>query len=934
MFANATVLSGSSVTVYGSNVGATLEAGEPPKAGNRGGASVWWFWTAPASGSVTISTAGSSFDTILGIFTGSSVSALTSIAYNDDIQPGVILQSRVTFNAVAGTRYAIGVDGYNGLTGNITLAVSQAAPVTTYSCAYTLSASSASFASSGGSGSVGVTSGTGCSWTASSGTSWITITAGASGTGSGTVSYSVAANTSTSSRTGTMTIAGQTFTVSQSGASCSYALSATSSSFSSSGGSGSVNVSSGTGCGWTASSGASWITITAGGSGSGSGTVSYSVAANTSSSSRSGTMTLAGQTFTVSQGGAGCTYAISPTSASFPSGGGTGSITVTATAGCVWVSTSGASWITINSSTGTGNGTVNFSVAANTSTSGRSGTITIAGNQTFTVSQAAAAGPTVSLTAPTSGATISGMVTLSASASDSSSSISKIDFYCDSTLVGTATAPASSITWNSAQAGDGSHGFWANAYDAAGNSSRSASVFVTTSNSTTGTPGQLQWVKTALTVWAEDVAETWSITTDKSGNTIIAGDYNDSINLGSGALPSSVVGIYDGFVAKYSPQGALLWSKTFGGAGNSSAKGVATDSQGNIIVVGSFSTTVNFGGVSLRALDPYNQGVGDMFVAKYSPAGSLLWVERFGGSLPDYATAVAVDGSDNIFFAGWFQSTDANFGGGIILSAGGNVNFAVAKLSSSGTTLWARNWGGSLAQAYGLAVDSSGNVVVTGRFSGSTDFGGGAISAVGQYSVFVAKYSGANGSYVWARGFGGASGANVGQSVAVDPTTGNVIVTGGFTGTANFGGGAVSSGSGEALFLAGYGSSGNFLWLDTYGGSGGTDQGNAVAIDGAGHLVLTGLKATPWNVGGTSWNMNTGCFIISYALSGSTAPVQRWTKLPAANTGSSVGNAVALDGFGHVLNGGSFSSGTVDFGGVSASSPSAATSAFVGQYSN
>jgi len=136
------------------------------------------------------------------------------------------------------------------------------------------------------------------------------------------------------------------------------------------------------------------------------------------------------------------------------------------------------------------------------------------------------------------------------------------------------------------------------------------------------------------------------------------------------------------------------------------------------------------------------------------------------------------------------------------------------------------------------------------------------------------------------------------------------------------------------VFLAGYSSSGAFLWVNTYGGSGGSDRGNAVAIDGAGHLALTGLKATPWSLGGSSWNMNTGSFIISYALSGSTAPVQRWLKLPAANTGSSAGNAIALDGFGHVLSGGSFSSGTVDFGGISATSPSAATSGLVDQYSN
>jgi hypothetical protein len=166
-FANATVLSGSAVTVSGSNVGATIEAGEPPKAGNAGGASVWWSWTAPASGSVTISTAGSTFDTILGIFTGASVSGLTAIAANDDSPTGGTLTSKVTFNAVAGTKYAIGVDGFNGAKGNIVLSVA------------------------------------------------LTIGATSSVSGVGTAGYSLVRVPVTSARSSTLTSAGQTGTVSE-----------------------------------------------------------------------------------------------------------------------------------------------------------------------------------------------------------------------------------------------------------------------------------------------------------------------------------------------------------------------------------------------------------------------------------------------------------------------------------------------------------------------------------------------------------------------------------------------------------------------------------------------------------------------------------------------------------------------------------------------
>src|SRR5438445_13409043 len=77
-------LSGAIVTVTGRNVGANKENAEPNHAGNRGGASVWWTWTAPASGLSTIDTSGSSFNTLLGVYTGGSVSTLTTIATNDD----------------------------------------------------------------------------------------------------------------------------------------------------------------------------------------------------------------------------------------------------------------------------------------------------------------------------------------------------------------------------------------------------------------------------------------------------------------------------------------------------------------------------------------------------------------------------------------------------------------------------------------------------------------------------------------------------------------------------------------------------------------------------------------------------------------------------------------------------------------------------------
>jgi hypothetical protein len=119
--ATAIVLRGNSGTTTGSNLNATKQAGEPNHAGNMGGRSVWWVWTAHSGGSVAISTAGSNFDTLLAVYTGSAVNALTHVASNDDY--GSTVQSRVAFTAVAGTTYRIAVDGLRGGTGAVSTGI-------------------------------------------------------------------------------------------------------------------------------------------------------------------------------------------------------------------------------------------------------------------------------------------------------------------------------------------------------------------------------------------------------------------------------------------------------------------------------------------------------------------------------------------------------------------------------------------------------------------------------------------------------------------------------------------------------------------------------------------------------------------------------------------------------------------------------------------
>jgi Ca2+-binding RTX toxin-like protein len=112
-FANAQVITGATGSVSGSNVGATKELGEPDHAGNAGGHSIWYTWTAPADGKVAFTTAGSGFDTLLAVYTGAAVGALTLVAANDD-DPSAGGSSTISFAVSNGVTYMIALDGFSG----------------------------------------------------------------------------------------------------------------------------------------------------------------------------------------------------------------------------------------------------------------------------------------------------------------------------------------------------------------------------------------------------------------------------------------------------------------------------------------------------------------------------------------------------------------------------------------------------------------------------------------------------------------------------------------------------------------------------------------------------------------------------------------------------------------------------------------------------
>ncbi len=262
----------------------------------------------------------------------------------------------------------------------------------TVTCTYTLDALSRAAAAAQGNITVSVTTAAGCAWTAASTASWITVTAGASQSGTATATLQVAAN-SGGSRTGTVTIAGQTFTVVQAGpaqSGCSFNVSPTDIHATAAGMSNTMIIFTNTGCAWvtTVPSGVNWLTLNPT-SGSGNGAVGYSIPVN-SGPARNTTIVVAGTAVTVEQdAGSPCTYTLGATSQAMAGTGGAGAVTVTVSgSNCTaWtIGTPSVSWLHVTSTGSASTGAASYSVDPNTTTSQRTGTMSVAG-QTYTVTE-------------------------------------------------------------------------------------------------------------------------------------------------------------------------------------------------------------------------------------------------------------------------------------------------------------------------------------------------------------------------------------------------------------------------------------------------------------------------------------------------------------------------------------------------------------------
>lgn len=329
---------------------------------------------------------------------------------------------------------------------------------------------------------------------------------------------------------------------------------------------------------------------------------------------------------------------------------------------------------------------------------------------------------------------------------------------------------------------------------------------------------------------------------DQAGNLYITRNFLGSSTSSDTDLTSA--GDNDGFIAKFSAEGTLIWAHRFGGQGSVFPLAIAVDGAGNSYVTGYyFGGSLTAGAVTLAA------HVGDsFFVLKFNDQGNAVWGHRSGNSGDGTrGLGIAANAAGRVWVTGEYLSPTTVNGFAI-----GNVNSTwsggfLLSLDTNGSILWGQAMGNASSNGRSLrgssvAVDPADNAFIAGRLAGNINFPGIVVSSSSNtYNGFIAKFD-TSGTLHWVNTTTGDNYAEV-RGIAVD-ALGQAYVTGEFFYNLTVGSTQLTRAGGPLstrdVWVAKLDAEGAFLWAIRGGGTG-WDEGKGIALDRAGNAFVTGI---------------------------------------------------------------------------------------------
>ena len=329
------------------------------------------------------------------------------------------------------------------------------------------------------------------------------------------------------------------------------------------------------------------------------------------------------------------------------------------------------------------------------------------------------------------------------------------------------------------------------------------------------------------------------VAVDSFGNIVLTGTFSKTISFGSNTLTSESDTAV--FLVKLTSNGEHIWSKKIELKTENSGQSVFVSNSNDIILVSTSTTSAS--------TQPNDYSI---IVTKYSSEGEQLWVTSFVSTKPSYGYTAVIDNDDNVIVSGFYQETLKYKDGEtdkVLLKSNGKADIFLAKFTGeTGRIIWANSYGSTKYDVvHSIGADSENNIVVTGFFQGSINFGKGVgkLKSQGKSDIFIAKFN-SDGNYLWAQSYGGSQ-SDYGRGLVLDKQN-NIYLTGYFQKEITFGetSNMLISKEGYDIYLVKLSADGKHIWSRSFTGTK-SDFGHAITITTDGTIVLAGYYAGQLN---------------------------------------------------------------------------------------